>query len=66
MATPGGPDSPFMGHIWNSNGNSEEARGTPRHSPERHGQDPLHLDSPLQYFLYLPFVWALFDLFSAN
>lgn len=36
------------------------------HSPEGHGQDSLHLDSPLQHFLHLAFVRALFDLLSSN
>lgn len=34
--------------------------------PERHCQDLLHIDPPLQHLRHLPFLWSLFHLFSSN
>lgn len=41
------------------------ASASPR-SPEGHGQDPFHLDPPLQDFLHNTFVWALLHLLPSN
>lgn len=34
--------------------------------PERHCQDLLHINPPLQHLCHLPFLWSLFHLFSSN
>lgn len=62
----------IMGPVisWNSRQCEESHRRRPApaisHSPEGHGQEPLHLDSPLQDFLHQTFVRALLHLFSPD
>ena len=34
--------------------------------PERHCQDLLHIDPPLQHLGHLPFLWSLFHFFSSD
>ena len=69
--TTGEPDQAFHRAVFGTAGDDAEEMWAPlpprpRHSPEGHRQDPLHLDSPLQHFFHEAFVWALLDLFSAN
>lgn len=41
-------------------------KGSDSSVPERHRQDLLHVNPPLQHLGHLPFLWALFHLFPSN